>query len=253
MATAGFIAGICEAAVTYPFEVVKTQLQANPSSKAVASIRRIRQTHGAAGFFHGLPQQLLQTSVKTSLRFGIYARLKPLVRQSDLLAGLGAGALEALLWIAPTERLKVLRITQPSRHTSLLASVKHLVQQEGPASLWRGGAATVARNSMTVGLRFSLFETAMSRLSPAQKRRWYTAGAVGFAVGFVSTILNNPVDVLKTRMNSTGALSGGNNLAMMREILASNQMFQGLGPRILKISIGQAVIFGTVSGLTGKV
>ena len=244
MAFAGFVAGIAESVAMQPFEVTKIRIQAQSKPVSlVEGFRLVLRDRGIQGFYHGLSTQLIQTSVKTSLRFGIYSSIKPLVNNSDLAAGLLAGALEAALWIAPTERLKVLRITNPNLHTGITSSTQYLLQQ-GPANLWRGGLATVARNSFTVGLRFSLYENIRSLLPSKQKDAWYTPALLGFTVGFVSTILNNPIDVLKTKMNST---DGQSNISLVKEMWRNKNAWQGLAPRLLKISLGQAVIFSTVS------
>jgi len=248
---AGFIAGACEAVVTQPFEVAKTRLQANAlvasprnAQSMAGALRAVVAERGVRGPYLGLPTQLVQTSVKTSLRFHIYTTSKPLLYNSDMLAGLFAGAMEALLWIQPTERIKVLRITNPSR--SAVQSARVVFQARGGAfGLWRGGAATVLRNSMTVGMRFSMYEQALAALPASYKKHWATPAVLGFGVGAVSTVLNNPVDVVKTRLNAT--MPGAHGYAQsVRSMVREGQLMQGVLPRILKISIGQAVTFAVV-------
>jgi len=242
---AGFIAGACEAVVTQPFEVAKTRLQAAPRTQSMAgALRTVVAERGVRGPYLGLPTQLVQTAVKTSLRFHLYTTSKPYLYHSDLLAGLFAGAMEALLWIQPTERIKVLRITNPSRST--VQSARVVFRAPGGAlGLWRGGVATVLRNSMTVGLRFSLYEQALAALPAAYKKHWATPAVLGFGVGAVSTVLNNPVDVVKTRLNAS--MPGAQGYAqLVRSVVSEGHLMQGVLPRILKISIGQAVIFGVV-------
>jgi len=74
-----------------------------------------------------------------------------------LLAGTLAGVAEALIWVAPTERLKMLRQAEISasagqrKHSNLLASVAHVVRDQGVAGLWVGVGPTVLRQAIANG------------------------------------------------------------------------------------------------------
>jgi len=74
----------------------------------------------------------------------------------------------------------------------------------------------------------------------------------GSIVGAVSTILNNPIDVIKSEMQARqghGAFKGiGNCIGQVLKTKGIvHLLFAGMLPRIVKISIGQAVIFQTVA------
>lgn len=75
------------------------------------------------------------------------------------------------------------------------------------------------------------------------------AAVAGGLTGVVSVVLTNPVDVLKTHVQATpieangGSGAVGAAAALLRE---KGVVFlaRGMGARMLKIGIGQAVIFG---------
>jgi Mitochondrial carrier protein len=197
---------------------------------------------------------LLQTSMKVGIRFVSYESLKPIL--SPLVAGLVAGALEAFVWIQPTERLKVLRIHNGHEHRTILKSVAILFHTQGISGLWRGGSATVTRNSLTVGVRFWLVEQMMPfiRSMRGERSTAENAGIAGFIAGSITTVLNQPIDVIKTRMNAdqVGADKPkfSSNIDCARSIWNEGGIkaySSGLSARIFKISIGQGVIFSVYS------
>jgi solute carrier family 25 citrate transporter 1 len=77
-----------------------------------------------------------------------------------------------------------------------------------------------------------------------------SAGIGGFIAGAVTTVLNQPIDVVKTHMNADQA--GSEKPKFISNYDCANYIWRqggikayssGLSARIMKISIGQAVIF----------
>jgi len=70
------------------------------------------------------------------------------------------------------------------------------------------------------------------------------APLAGGVTGVASVLLTNPIDVLKTRVQT----SSGAERVTLRALVATEGirvLARGLLPRAIKIGIGQAVIFGT--------
>jgi hypothetical protein len=128
---AGSIAGCTEICFTMPFETIKTRMQfeqqvAGTGSRPVArpgmvgTCRAIVEASSVRGLYYGLPICLVQSSIKNAVRFALFEQLKGILGQvgamsaqhRTFVAGAGAGAIEAAIWVAPTERLKTLRQTQ---------------------------------------------------------------------------------------------------------------------------------------------
>jgi hypothetical protein len=243
-------------------------------------------TDGVRGLFAGLPIMIVQTTGKAAIRFFSYDAFKRMLNDSPLgnggrggsgggggdsgtkaeplavrlAAGTLAGACEAALWVTPCERLKTLRQAQigvatgQRRHGSWVHSAGLVLKEEGVAGLFRGLGPTVARNSGTVGVRFVLYDHAVTMLrarSGGEKQGWH-ALVSGAGVGAVTTIVNNPIDVIKSRMQvgggGTGARIYAGTFDCVRSLLREEgprAFMQGVTARTIKVSVGQAVIFSS--------
>jgi hypothetical protein len=198
------------------------------------------------------------------------------------------------VWVTPCERLKTLRQTQlgvaaaSERHTSMVVSTRLLLREQGLfAGLFAGAGPTVIRQAGSVGVRFALYDAVMHALHSVVAPQAWHALVCGFVVGVVTTVLNNPVDVVKSRVQAyepalirpTSATAGTsttagistsrpNNTALRgashtprrmsgmaaaREVLREQGLrgfTAGLQPRLLKIGVGQAVIFYSYEQIT---
>jgi solute carrier family 25 (mitochondrial citrate transporter), member 1 len=246
---AGAVAGSVEAVVTMPLEVLKTRLQVAGKGRWDVVFNRQASFSSA---FAGLSPMLLQTSMKVGIRFAAYEQLRK-ADFSAAFAGFGAGAFEALVWITPTERLKVILIMNKAdpNFGTLRGALRNTLKTQGIVGLWRGGSATVARNGFTNGARFWIVDQVRPWLNqqlPDQKA--YHSGIAGSIAGAMTTVVNQPIDVIKTRMNSDSVGTKGaqysGNIDCARKIWQEGGVkayTQGLSARIAKISIGQGVIF----------
>lgn len=252
---AGAVAGGCEAVATMPFEVTKTRLQLGHGPRGLqANMMDTVARAGPTGLYFGLQAQLVQVAAKGAIRFTAYERFKRLLGPSgsSFVAGTLAGLTEALMWVVPTERLKVLRTTElggaaGTRGSGLLDAAAAVVRQQGVRGLWLGSGPTAARQALANGSRFLMFDRVKASL-PA----WVPAPAAiaGGLTGVASVLITNPVDVVKTQVQSvpvSGAGAGVSTVALVRGLIREEGvgvLCRGMGARVLKIGLGQAVIFG---------
>ena len=252
---AGGIAGAAETMVTQPFEVTKNRIQlGHGPSSVLANMKDTVAKAGPTGLYYGVQAQLLQVAFKSAIRFTAFEQFKNMLPPgSNFAAGTLAGLTEAIVWVAPTERLKVLRQAELSGAAKSGAggSVFHaavlVVRREGLRSLWLGTGPTAARQAIANGSRFFMFDGFKRLLSDVPG----SAALAGGMTGVASVFFTNPVDVVKTHVQATPVSEGGKRaspLAAVRELLRSKGvgvLARGMQARILKIGIGQAVIFGT--------
>ena len=213
----GAIAGALDTCITMPLDTMKTQMQIKKYPGAVACARTIVKADGARGLYYGFQPFVVQASGKAAVRFFMFETLKDAAAKGgadlegnatmwNLLCGLGAGMCEALAWTAPTERLKVLRQATAGKGTGgAVQPVSMILKEQGIGGLYVGAGATAARQATSVAVRFTMLDhvkAAVCGVAGYEKKDapgWVTfvAGASG---GAVSVVVNNPIDVVKSRI-----------------------------------------------------
>lgn len=114
-----------------------------------------------------------------------------------------------------------------------------------------------------VGARFAIYERVVAELRIQSRRRGgddtstFVAPLAGAITGVASVLLTNPLDVVKTRVQSMFSANdaGGAQNITMRTLVAregASVLAHGLAPRAIKIGLGQAVIFGMYDFLVRK-
>lgn len=248
---AGAVAGAVEALVTMPFEVIKIrqQLGDKKNSSLLVSSTSLKQQQWKNSFrfmYSGLSLQMFQNSGKIGIRFFTYRQLNFLSgggKNYKIISGFASGVIESLVWISPCERIKILRIKNSNKPIKFIFQS---VKTDGYLSLWTGASPTVLRNGLTVGFRFYIYDQLTSKNN--EFYRINNAALAGAITGVISTCLNNPIDVLKTEMQSKNSSFKHESIISGVKYLVSKKgvsflFTAGLYARVFKISIGQAVIF----------
>merc|ERR1711924_322052 len=149
------MAGVCEIMVTMPLDTLKTQMQLQAGKSAsppsmTSTMRTILAGRGVSGLYAGMSAMVAQVSFKAGIRFTAQTQLKLTLDSTlgssgsktlspvtvNFLSGIGAGIVEAAVWVTPTERLKVLRQAEVASGSSAAApgfrqSIVLLHQQQG--------------------------------------------------------------------------------------------------------------------------
>merc|ERR1719265_8000 len=128
--------------------------------------------------------------------------------QLNFLSGVGAGVVESAVWVTPTERLKVLRQAEIDavnpKYNGLVGGVKTVLKEQGPRGLFVGFVPTAARNGAAVGIRFMLYDDIKRLICGDKKATPFQSLAAGCATGTISSLLNQPIDTAKSRIQSQG-------------------------------------------------
>ena len=198
---AGLVAGGAEVWLTMPFETTKNRVQMGRST----GFFDVLKTAGPRGLYYGVQAQMVQVCGKVAIRFTAFERLKRALPGSAFVAGLLAGCIEGAIWVAPTERLKMLRQAElgAAAHAhggGVLQSLQLVLREQGAKGLLAGVRETVARNAMANGVRFGIFAKVDAAVTTFAGK--FHAVVAGGITGVMSTVVTNPIDVLKTRVQS---------------------------------------------------
>lgn len=130
-------------------------------------------------------------------------------RKNSFLCGLCAGAAEAMFVVTPQETIKTRLIHDKLSPAPQFKNVFHgiytIAAEHGPAGLYRGGGATFMKQSSNQGVRFLVFNDTNEYLIDRLPSKIMSNMIAGGFAGFCSVMANNPVDVIKTKMQGLDA------------------------------------------------
>lgn len=181
-------------------------------------------------------------------------------QQLSILTGASAGATEAFV-VVPFELVKIRMQDRASagKYTGIVDCVVKTVKAEGPLALYNGLESTLWRhmlwNAGYFGIIFQvkgLMPVATDKTS--QVRNDLIAGATG---GTVGTILNTPMDVVKSRIQNSRKIAGSipkYNWAwpavgtVMKEESFS-ALYKGFLPKVLRLGPGGGILLVVYTGV----
>ena len=253
------IAAAVELSVMQPLDVVKTQLQLRGRHATMSgAFRSLHATGGLIGFWRGFGPGLGIVVPRRGFKFAaneLFGRWLPGGPASKLCAGALAGASEALI-ITPLEVLKVQMQSQSTQsHQSVHATARALWARAGVASFYTGLGATVIKHSAHSMVYFGAFQGAQPAARSAMRSHVRGDLVAGFVAGVAAGTVNNPFDVLKTRLQAgahrelralrqqqqhAGVAKGIAHILRVEGMMA---LFYGWTAKVARLGPGSALIF----------
>ena len=183
-------------------------------------------------------------------------------QQLSILTGASAGATEAFV-VVPFELVKIRLQDRASagKYTGSMDAVLKIIRQEGPLALYNGLESTMWRhilwNAGYFGIIFQVKEL-LPKLTPGDKatqiRNDLIAGATG---GTVGTMLNTPMDVVKSRIQNSPKISGSIpkynwawpavGTVLREEGFAA--LYKGFLPKVLRLGPGGGILLVVYTGV----
>ncbi|GAA6025256.1 hypothetical protein JCM8202_001933 [Rhodotorula sphaerocarpa] len=265
---AGAFAGAVEGFATYPFEYLKTQTQfAHRQTGKPPGLWAITKTtyarHGVPGFYSGVGALVAGNSLKAGVRFLSYDSFKQILVDKDgklsgprsLLAGLGAGMMEALFAVTPSETIKTKLIDDQKREVPRYRGLVHgtvsIVKEEGISGIYRGLGPVAARQGANSAVRFTTYGTLKSFVSgntrPGETLPAGITFAIGAVAGVVTVYATMPLDVIKTRMQSLEARQQYRNAFHCAARIFSEEgitrFWRGATPRLARLVLSGGIVF----------
>ncbi|RYP72019.1 hypothetical protein DL771_004488 [Monosporascus sp. 5C6A] len=286
---AGAIAGVSEAsrnATWYPLDVVKTRVQlqtgkgvgADSYNGMLDCFQKIVRNEGFSRLYRGISAPIMMEAPKRATKFAandewgkIYRKAfgaDKMTQSLSILTGASAGATESFV-VVPFELVKI-RLqdkTSAGRYSGPLDVVKHIIKNEGVLAITYSLAARFKRCG--VGLRaWTLMLTSRSfgcifqvrgllpkaETKKAQITNDIVAGTVG---GTVGTILNTPMDVVKSRIQNSPKVAGqvpkynwawGACGTVMKEE-GFGALYKGFLPKVLRLGPGGGILLVVFTGV----
>ncbi|SHO76222.1 Mitochondrial inner membrane citrate transporter [Malassezia sympodialis ATCC 42132] len=267
--TSGTLAGAVEGFATYPIEYTKTvsQFSAKPGEKPPHPFVVVRQTvakHGITGLYSGCGALVAGNALKAGVRFLSYDHFKDMLKNEEgkltaprsLLAGLGAGMMEAIFAVTPSETIKTKLIDDAKRETpkyppGLVRGSMAIVRDEGLLGIYRGLVPVMLRQGANSAVRFGTYSTLRNFVQTSSRPGQPLPGGVTFGIGAVAGIVTvyatMPLDVVKTRMQALDARQRyAGTLDCMRQVFRDEGLlafWRGATPRLARLMLSGGIVF----------
>jgi solute carrier family 25 (mitochondrial citrate transporter), member 1 len=170
-----------------------------------------------------------------------------------LLAGLGAGVLEAIFAVTPMETVKVKFINDQRSANPKFKGFAHgvgcIIKQEGFSGVYKGVTATILKQGSNQAIRFYVMETLREWYKGGDKNKEtpkLLVGCFGAIAGAASVFGNTPIDVVKTRMQGLEASKYKNTMDCAMQIWKNEGPFafyKGTVPRLSRVCLDVAITF----------
>ncbi|KAF8346646.1 mitochondrial tricarboxylate transporter [Amanita rubescens] len=261
---AGATAGALEAFITYPAEFAKTRSQFGGKRESPFTIIRTTvKTQGITGLYSGCSALIIGNATKAGVRFLSYDHFKQMLADSEgkvsaprsLLAGLGAGMMEAIFAVTPSETIKTKLIDDAKRPNPRYKGLVHgtacIVREEGLSGIYRGLFPVMMRQGANSAVRFTTYTTlkqfVQGTARPGQQLPSAITFGIGAIAGLVTVYTTMPLDVIKTRMQSLDARSQYRNSFHCAYRIFTEEgilrFWTGTTPRLARLVLSGGIVF----------
>eukprot|EP01126_Amoeba_proteus_P037561 TRINITY_DN387_c0_g1_i3.p1 TRINITY_DN387_c0_g1~~TRINITY_DN387_c0_g1_i3.p1 ORF type:complete len:309 (-),score=42.82 TRINITY_DN387_c0_g1_i3:38-877(-) len=260
---AGALAGTAEHTGMFPVDTIKTHMQANESGTSSSGFFKtaetIWRTKGIRGFFRGISAIISSAAPAHAIYFTTYEYSKVAfgakVDGSAPSVALGlSGAVATILSdavLTPGDTVKQRCQLSAKQYSGPWECMRSVIRYEGVRFLWAGYTTTLFMNVPFHVIYLNVYEPLRSLLVRDRNNYHVTAHIIsGGGAGIVAACLTNPLDVVKTRLQTQGDV-GKYYSGMIKTLLAiyktegTTGLFLGVVPRMLFHSISAGVLWTT--------
>jgi len=245
-------------------EFVKTRSQFGGKRESpLTIIRETLRSQGVRGMYAGCTALVVGNSVKAGVRFVSYDKFKQALADKDgkvsaprsLVAGLGAGLMEAIFAVTPSETIKTKLIDDAKRpqprYRGLLHGTASIVGEEGLLGVYRGLFPVMMRQGANSAVRFTTYTTLKQSVQSRTRAGQTLPGSVTFAMGAIAGLVTvyttMPLDVVKTRMQSLQARAQYRNTFHCAYRIFTEEgilrFWTGTTPRLARLVMSGGIVF----------
>ncbi|KAL4882318.1 mitochondrial carrier domain-containing protein [Aspergillus karnatakaensis] len=257
---AGSAAGAIEIAITYPAEFAKTRSQLN---RKLPDSKKLPWPPFGKQWYAGCTTLIIGNSLKAGIRFVAFDRFKSMLQDEHgkisgprtVLAGFGAGFTESLLAVTPFESIKTQLIDDRKSANPRMRGFIHgtgiILKERGVRGFFQGLVPTTARQAANSATRFSSYtmlkQMAEGYVAPGEKLGTASTFALGGIAGLITVYVTQPLDTIKTRMQSLEASKNyKNSFVCATRIFKDEGLFtfwSGAVPRLARLIMSGGIVF----------
>ncbi|KAI9285744.1 mitochondrial carrier domain-containing protein [Umbelopsis sp. AD052] len=261
----GGVASCAAAMVSHPFDLAKVRLQTATGASRSGMLKTmftIVTQEGPTALYAGLSASLLRQATYSTVRFGVYDKLKTAMTTGNQKPGfvqmLACSSIAGALGGAcgnPGDVVNVrmqndgqLPAAQRRNYRNALDGVIRISREEGIASLMRGVGPNVNRAILMTGsqlVSYDVFKDLLLNNVGLSDGMGVHFGS-SLLAGLVATTVCSPVDVIKTRIMSASSAQGVGAVSAMKDMIRSEgilSLFKGWTPAFIRLGPHTIVTF----------
>ncbi|KAL1958460.1 hypothetical protein VTO42DRAFT_4324 [Malbranchea cinnamomea] len=257
---AGATAGAVEISITYPAEFAKTRSQLN---KRLPDAKKLPWPPFGRQWYAGCTTLIVGNSLKAGIRFVAFDTFKALLQDENgkisgprtVIAGFGAGVTESLLAVTPFESIKTQLIDDRKSKNPRMRGFLHgstvIFRERGIRGFFQGFVPTTARQAANSATRFGAYTTlrqfAQGFVAPGEKLGTISTFAIGGLAGLITVYVTQPLDTIKTRMQSLEARQNYKNSFVCAAKIFKHEgiltFWSGALPRLARLIMSGGIVF----------
>lgn len=255
-------------------------------SGSIDCARKTINAYGVSGLYRGFLTNFLGAIPRTAIRFATFERIadymqgenpsslttttraqrKPLTPFQSFSAGLISGVIEAVIIIVPMTTLQVKMISDLNREVpqytrGLVHAISSIFKDEGLSGLYRGASPTILKIAFNISFRFLMYNELVAFFQKQMKdnataKVWalsdnacfsISSMAAGSIAGAVTVLANQPIDVVKSNMQSVNASMRYTSAIDCLQKIAKEEgiqgLYRGLVPRLNRVVLETSLSF----------
>ncbi|XP_059635083.1 adenine nucleotide transporter BT1, chloroplastic/mitochondrial-like [Cornus florida] len=258
----GAIAGAVSRTAVAPLETIRTHLMVGSCGHSTTAVfQNIMNTEGWKGLFRGNFVNVIRVAPSKAIELFAYDTVRKQLtpkpgEQSKLpipaspIAGAVAG-ISSTLFTYPLELLKTRLTVQRGVYKNLLDAFLQIVQEEGPAELYRGLTPSLIGVVPYAATNYYAYDTlrkAYKKVLNQDEIGNIATLLIGSAAGAISSTATFPLEVARKHMQA-GALNGRQYKNMLHALMSILEtegvpgLYRGLGPSCMKLVPAAGISF----------
>jgi solute carrier family 25 citrate transporter 1 len=145
---------------------------------------------------------------------------------------------------------------QHRKYTNVVQTAMTIVREEGLSALYKGLVPTMLRQGLNQAVNFTAYNKIKTKVMDWQQTEQLQAWQsllIGGLSGGMGPLCNNPLDVVKTRLQKQVIVAGKtpqySGLIQACMLIAKEEgvlaLWKGITPRLMRVMPGQAITFMT--------
>ncbi|PHH51035.1 Mitochondrial 2-oxodicarboxylate carrier 2 [Ceratocystis fimbriata CBS 114723] len=266
------------ASLRYPLDVIKTRIQLQTATATGEEayngmfdcLKKIVRNEGASRLYRGITAPILMEAPKRATKFAandewgkVYRNMFGMTTMNQplsVLTGATAGATESFV-VVPFELVKIRLQDKASagKYSGMLDVIKKTIRNEGVLAMYNGLESTLWRHIVwNAGYFGCIFQVRQMLPKAESKGAQITNDLVSGAIGgTVGTVLNTPMDVVKSRIQNTVKVPGVTpkynwawpGLFTIAREEGFGALYKGFLPKVLRLGPGGGILLVVFTGV----